>query len=153
MLTTTRSLVRFPRGEGPAHPFGHPTLTATMSPLQRSTRKMQRFWYMNRKIEACEFNSKYGGTFSRTTLRNNDETSKCVFDTIFVHCCGVHFGAGSYPLSSRRTRCCWLWECTAPYRRRHSYARAGSTFRLSKLGSRPGASLHLPHECRSTRGL
>src|SRR6267143_7059693 len=108
MLTTTRSLARFLRGEGQAHPSGHPTLTAITLPLQPMARKMQRFWYMNRKIEACEFNSKYGGKFSRTTLRNNDETSKFAFDTILVHCCGAHFGAGSYPLPSRRTRCCWL---------------------------------------------
>src|SRR5258708_37259353 len=114
MLISTRSLARFPRGEGPAHPFGHPILTATMSPLQRSTRKMQRFWYMNRKIEACEFNSKYGGKFSRTTLRNNDETSKFAFDTILVHCCGAHFDAGGYPLPSLMTRSCWFLHGTAP---------------------------------------
>src|SRR5947209_6391958 len=103
MLTTTRSPARFLRVEGPGHPFGVPSSIVIMSPLQRSTRKMQRFWYMNRRIEACEFNSKFGGKFSRATLRNNDETSKFAFDTIFVHCCGAHFGAGSYPLASRRT--------------------------------------------------
>src|SRR5437588_10204578 len=51
MLTTTRLPARFPRGEGPAHPFGLPTLTATMSPLQPPTKKVRQFWSMNRRIE------------------------------------------------------------------------------------------------------
>src|SRR6266581_7818720 len=51
MLTTTRSLARFLRGEGPAHPSGVPSSIVIMSPLQRPTTKMQRFSYMHHRID------------------------------------------------------------------------------------------------------
>src|SRR6266581_1526415 len=74
MLTTTRSLARFLRGEGPAHPSGHPTLTATTLPLQPMARKRRRFWYTHPRFERFEFSLRVFLRESRTTKRSNNET-------------------------------------------------------------------------------
>src|SRR3981081_717144 len=51
MLTTTRLLARYLRGEGRARPSGRLSLIAITLALLRLTKRRQRFWYTRRRTE------------------------------------------------------------------------------------------------------